>query len=56
MKTSDGYKIVFISDYFFNSLEKALESITRRTGNPSPYAIMALRDEPAKIEFRRLKI
>lgn len=53
--TGEGYEIVYISEYFFNILERELEKIARIPGNPSPYPMIALRDEPAMIEFRRLE-
>lgn len=55
--TPDGFEIVYISEYFFNTLEKELNKISRIPGGlmNSPYATLALRDEPAQIEFRRLE-
>lgn len=54
--TPEGFEIVYISEYFFNVLEKEMEKISRVLGSPSDYKKMvALRDEPAKVEFRRLE-
>lgn len=53
--TPDGYEVVYISQYFFSILEKELEKIARLPGNPSSYPMIALRDEPARVEFHRLE-
>lgn len=53
--TPDNFEIIYISDWFFNTLEKEMTKIMRTTGDPNDMRPMiALRDEPAKIEFRRL--
>ena len=56
MKTPDGYTLIYISDYFFNVLEKELNSIARTPMNlvENDRPMVALRDEPARVEFRRL--
>lgn len=51
--TEDGYSIVYISNYFYDTLEKALFSISRHYGNDITAKTISLRDEPAKIEFRK---
>lgn len=54
--TPEGYKIIYISSYFFNTLEREMEKISRIPGSPSSFnSLVSLRDEPAKIEFRRLE-
>ena len=56
MKTPDGFRVVFISDWFFDTLEKNMNAIARIPGGAmgSPFPMVALRDEPAKVEFRHL--
>ena len=54
--TPDGYEVVFISEYFFNLLEKELNKIARIPGSPSNLPKMiVLRDEPASVEFRKFE-
>jgi hypothetical protein len=51
--TPEGYHIVYISDYFFDLIEKDLEKMMRYNANQIGSKMIALRDEPAKVEFRR---
>lgn len=53
--TPDGYEVVFISEYFFDVLEKALKSISRGHPNTLRMSMHALRDAKALVEFRRFE-
>jgi len=50
----EGYEIVYISEYFFNVLEKELKRISRHGGEYDGSIMTCLRDELAMIEFRSL--
>ena len=54
--TPDGFKIVYISNYFFDLIEKEMEKVSMRVGERSPYPTIALRDAVAQVEFRRLEV
>ena len=56
--TPEGYMIVFISDYFWNLIEKDMKKIMRSPNDPIDVyrRFIALRDEPAMIEFHRLEV
>jgi uncharacterized protein (DUF2225 family) len=54
--TPDGYQVVYISEWFFQTLETEMSKIARYSGSTtSKLKMMSLRDEPAKVEFRRLE-
>lgn len=53
--TPDGFEIVYISEYFYDTLDKALTSISRGHPNSMNMPTMALRDAKGMIEFRRLE-
>lgn len=55
--TEDGYEIIYISNGFFNTLEKWLMSTARMHPNQigNIPLMMVLRDVPAQIEFRKLE-
>lgn len=55
MKTPDGYEIVYISKYFFNLIEKEMEKVMRFHPNQISGKNIALRDQPAQVEFRRFE-
>lgn len=51
--TTDGFKVVYISEFFYNALEVALNSVSRSHPNQIGIRPIALRDAKAMIEFRR---
>lgn len=55
--TPEGYMVVFISEYFWNLIEKDMKKIMRSPNDPidAYRSFVALRDEPAMIEFHRLE-
>lgn len=54
--TPEGYMIVFISEYFWDLMEKDMKKIMRSPNQPIDIYnhFVALRDEPAKIEFHKM--
>lgn len=53
--TPEGYTIVFISEYFWNLIEKDMVKIMRSHTNDKIYNFFSLRDEPAMIEFHKFE-
>jgi hypothetical protein len=52
--TLDGYKIVYISDYFYNLIETELDKISQFHHNQKGLPSIGLRDAVGMVEFRRL--
>lgn len=53
--TPDGFEIVYISEFLFDTLEKAMESVAHGYYTDMNTPPIALRDAKGLIEFRRLE-